>query len=121
MLEFERVSNLLGSPASGEQKRKNYRWSHCDPVSNLLGSPASGEMIEFQKVVKGHTVTVSNLLGSPASGEEECMVECGDLRFVSNLLGSPASGEQCKKFWRKREDGSFQFIGFPSEWGGRSP
>ena len=37
------------------------------PVSNLLGSPASGEIIGF--ILGKVGLPVSNLLGSPASGE----------------------------------------------------
>jgi hypothetical protein len=36
------VSNLLGSPASGESRSWGQKSSNCH-VSNLLGSPASGE------------------------------------------------------------------------------
>jgi hypothetical protein len=40
--------------------------------------------------------------------------------FVSNLLGSPASGETVPMFGRMRTIRCFQFIGFPSEWGGQA-
>ena len=40
----DRVSNLLGSPASGEQNGKKFLRDFT-PVSNLLGSPASGELV----------------------------------------------------------------------------
>ena len=62
-------------------------------VSNLLGSPASGEILH--QVWTSHLHRVSNLLGSPASGEQTLSpMSSGSLPKVSNLLGSPASGEQ---------------------------
>ena len=39
------------------------------------------------------------------------------LLLVSNLLGSPASGETKDVGENLSAFGSFQFIGFPSEWG----
>ena len=63
---------------------------------------------------------VSNLLSSPASGEGS-FVQCGgrDSIWVSNLLSSPASGEHhpAPRTPPQRTTG-FQFIEFPSEWGG---
>jgi len=83
------VSNLLGSPASGES-------GVCDTPSlcgcfQFIGFPSEwGVRHPDRTDGKG---SVSNLLGSPASGEPQV------IRFhlthpeVSNLLGSPASGE----------------------------
>ena len=69
----------------------------------------------FEKEVDG----VSNLLGSPASGEMIKLPSCWKLvKGVSNLLGSPASGEQPLAIGHNKPIiKSFQFIGFPSEWG----
>jgi hypothetical protein len=89
--EGQSVSNLLGSPASGEKALLSRGY---DPqfVSNLLGSPASGEL----NAIFGNLQvdSVSNLLGSPASGEVAQRVVKEHVPLgVSNLLGSPASGE----------------------------
>jgi hypothetical protein len=45
-------------------------WSWDVEVSNLLGSPASGERGRHPQPGAGRVSSVSNLLGSPASGEE---------------------------------------------------
>ena len=87
-----------------------------DQVSNLLGSPASGEAAlitvyvgveaafpiywvpqrvgsRLRPLREGFGRVVSNLLGSPASGEPEGFPPGLLSKAVSNLLGSPASGE----------------------------
>ena len=134
------VSNLLGSPASGELV-PNPGGDLIDAVSNLLGSPASGEFVfpheiclrvfnRFQfigfpsewgaaKRERNNVLflLVSNLLGSPASGEPQKGLPDGPDARVSNLLGSPASGELFLSTLLKKEGKGFQFIGFPSEWG----
>ena len=43
--ERRSVSNLLGSPASGESLSRCWKLTN-EPVSNLLGSPASGEWLK---------------------------------------------------------------------------
>ena len=57
-------------------------------------------------------------MGSPASGEWKPRRRVSRPLQVSNLLGSPASGESLTPVWCSASRGSFQFIGFPSEWGG---
>ena len=138
------VSNLLGSPASGE---------HCNPrdhrlpggVSNLLGSPASGEagsttdlltlaaasfqFIGFPNewgVVCARPATVCRssfqFIGFPnewGGGGTRSLFSCSQPHSVSNLLGSPTSGEFLEQTWWPLPipTASFQFIGFPNEWG----
>ena len=85
-------------------------------VSNLLGSPASGELGTCSAIPAASFV--SNLLGSPASGEGYKLQSFGAQEpEVSNLLGSPASGENEDYRPELMQVRSFQFIGFPSEWG----
>ena len=67
-LEYHRVSNQLGSPASGDLYIT--RRLLCPfKVSNQLGSPASGDVIIPDHSLPGNDV--SNQLGSPASGDAE--------------------------------------------------
>ena len=114
--QHDSVSNLLGSPASGEAYRRRVETTR-EKVSNLLGSPASGEFKE-QKLLEGfipfpiywvpqrvgrwqvHLVYeqgeqtwfpiywVPQRVGSSSGGSPKA-----GRRTVSNLLGSPASGE----------------------------
>ena len=136
------VSNLLGSPASGEETI-GLDFANSVSVSNLLGSPASGEELflanpEFSKKVRfpiywvpqrvGRTHPVSYrtfttpcflFIGFPS---EWGVFRAGDVgsdggRRVSNLLGSPASGEWYFPYSFLDSLECFQFIGFPSEWG----
>ena len=136
------VSNLLSSPASGEETPAP-NWQPHLQVSNLLSSPASGELANSYDHVN-QFIYVSNLLSSPASGESngELQLHVRAFRFqfiefpsewggvarprnglrteqVSNLLSSPASGELPGKH-RRGGAPCFQFIEFPSEWGGPS-
>ena len=135
-----RVSNLLGSPASGElggtimsllvqlfpiywvpqRVGRGFENQPRDrlPVSNLLGSPASGESTS-PRGEAGLGVYVSNLLGSPASGETMyektiCVEghEVFPIYWVPQRVGSLQFGGGGLGLF------SFQFIGFPSEWGG---
>ena len=157
------ISNLLGSPASGEAAAST---SSCVLFRDFqfIGFPSEwgvkkfrlvpvpngefpiywvpqrvGSWCHIRRIV--NRVPVSNLLGSPASGESHPPSRRTGGRGVSNLLGSPASGELKKDnaarlevvfpiYWVPQRVGSppnhptakgfrlsFQFIGFPSEWG----
>ena len=85
------VSNLLGSPASGEKAfRRNNHVSFR--VSNLLGSPASGEadgdVNDPMTNIMFPIYWVPQRVGSRTDLNRRCFEH-----RVSNLLGSPASGE----------------------------
>ena len=57
-------------------------------VSNLLGSPASGE--HPQNLEKVAQAKVSNLLGSPASGESRQTHGWFTLSFCFQFIGFPS-------------------------------
>ena len=110
------VSNLLGSPASGEPTAAATATTVDSDGFQFIGFPSEWGVIikEQQQEVRrpfpiywvpqrvgSHNASqfqeclelVSNLLGSPASGELTMQELKLLLQFVSNLLGSPASGE----------------------------
>ena len=84
----------MGSPASGENsENKDGSGDHAARVSNLLGSPASGEL--RTGTVAGLTRKCFQFIGFPSEwgGEADARLKL-QLALVSNLLGSPASGEE---------------------------
>jgi len=91
-----RVSNLIGSPASGEIKKLKDK-----DFEDIYGFQSNRFSSEW-RVDTGISMEllfnlVSNLIGSPASGERTAPPVL-DTQFrmapkVSNLIGSPASGE----------------------------
>ena len=92
MVEIIKVSNLLGSPASGEGVHYKPTVKNLKSVSNLLGSPASGELKftgEQPGKPKFPIYWVPQRVGRGYAPDQNCR---GSL-CVSNLLGSPASGE----------------------------
>ena len=110
------VSNLLGSPASGEPKMQTSQMTASWGRFQFIGFPSEWGVCGGSGTVARRTTfpiywvpqrvgsswalpltfgrfIVSNLLGSPASGEGKSLHPRIKLRPVSNLLGSPASGE----------------------------
>ena len=107
--------------------------SHGQWVSNLLGSPASGEYFfhaSFQLI--GWPTTWGGKEKAPPKSRAALLIDWVPQRVgrprgrinsapepVSNLLGSPGSGETPFTSTRVQRKLSFQFIGFPSKWGDR--
>jgi len=91
MVKDEAVSNLLGSPASGEDVEPDRVGTNTIRFQ-FIGFPSEWGVayIGFESKEKAD---VSNLLGSPASGEVWGYRSLWCKVCVSNLLGSPASGE----------------------------
>ncbi|APB32959.1 hypothetical protein GlitD10_0645 [Gloeomargarita lithophora Alchichica-D10] len=111
------VSNLLGSPASGE---KRYA---CLTISLALGFQFIGFPSEWgdlpSRSQSAYLTPVSNLLGSPASGEaSQISRKRSTMRFPIYWVPQRV-GRLHLPAWREPAVDCFQFIGFPSEWGDR--
>ena len=109
------VSNLLGSPASGEERTKPPRWLHPEGGFQFIGFPSEwGDSTMFQ---------LSSSFSFPIYWVPQRVGRKDGRQFsalqihVSNLLGSPASGETFFLDRTMKVKTGFQFIGFPSEWG----